>query len=138
MNDTRCTTSVARELPATPTPMVTLDDVSEAIDQYRGDYNDRLLLPGTPDTKHADAKATVLAELSEAADEPVWRPVEYDRKPVQDDLLGATWPSGPLSVDELRQAHELGIDTGEIGDPDRWPVKWALIRQEIARRETGS
>jgi len=54
-------------------------------------------------------------------------------KPLDQDLLGATWSAAPLSAEEIARAEAVGIDVGPLDS--RLPVKWALIRQETARRE---
>lgn len=84
MSDTGCATSVAKEIPDAAIPMVTLDDVGEAIDLYRdalADTDARI-----PRDLHEVSRATALTELSDAADEPVWRPAEYDRPPAGGDF----------------------------------------------------
>lgn len=55
-------------------------------------------------------------------------------EPVERDLLASTWSSAPLDDDEVRRAEAVGIEVGSRISP--LPAKWALIRQETARRET--
>lgn len=57
----------------------------------------------------------------------------HTSKPLDQDLLGATWSAAPLSPEEIARAEAVGIDVGPLDS--RLPAKWALIRQETARRE---
>jgi hypothetical protein len=59
---------------------------------------------------------------------------ELTGKPAHEDLLGATWSAEPLTHDEITRARAVGIDVGDNTD-QRFPAKWALIRQDTARRE---
>jgi hypothetical protein len=54
-------------------------------------------------------------------------------KPLEQDLLAATWSAAQLSAEEIARAEAVGIDVGPLDS--RLPAKWALIRQETARRE---
>jgi hypothetical protein len=108
---------------------VTLADMVDALAQLNRRYFQGWSLA---QLKLKQAKRTLHEHGIDTSAELDRKPPEG--KPAREELLGVTWSAEPLTPDEITRARIVGIDVGDATD-QCYSVKWALIRQDTARRE---